>query len=136
MNRFERPAWTTATTLPAAFVRRTSPSERRVAYSYKQVAGIIAGVLIYLGARKTRRTKQVEGQLRLALEMEGDIDKAKRIDSSGTPSAVAVAVEAPLAPTDVLAVEMPPKITSASISENHSAPAPIDYTNGGCSVHT
>ncbi|KAI0723244.1 hypothetical protein C8Q76DRAFT_722203 [Earliella scabrosa] len=53
LDRFQRPAWTTATTLPAAFV-----------------AGIIAGVLIYWGGKKTRRTEQVEDRLRIALEME------------------------------------------------------------------
>ncbi|KAI0750742.1 golgi-body localization protein domain-containing protein [Daedaleopsis nitida] len=53
LDRFQRPAWTTATTLPAAFV-----------------AGIIAGVLIYWGGRKTRRTEQVKDRLRIALEME------------------------------------------------------------------
>ncbi|KAI9001071.1 hypothetical protein BD414DRAFT_574554 [Trametes punicea] len=53
MDRFERPAWTTGTTLPAAFV-----------------AGIVAGVLIYWGGRKTRRTKEVEERLRMALQME------------------------------------------------------------------
>nr|VWO95170.1 Uncharacterized protein [Ganoderma boninense] len=113
LDRFERPAWTTATTLPAAFV-----------------AGIIAGVLIYLGGRKTRRTKQVEDRLRLALEMEGDISKAKRTDSD-TPTAVGVAVETPLGPTDLLTVEMPSKITSASQSENNLAPGPIDITDAG-----
>ncbi|KAH9899930.1 hypothetical protein C8Q73DRAFT_339831 [Cubamyces lactineus] len=53
LDRFQRPAWTTGTTLPAAFV-----------------AGIVAGVLIYWGGRKTRRTKEVEERLRMALQME------------------------------------------------------------------
>ncbi|KAI0638130.1 golgi-body localization protein domain-containing protein [Trametes polyzona] len=53
LDRFQRPAWTTGTTLPAAFV-----------------AGIVAGVLIYWGGRKTRRTEQVEERLRMALKME------------------------------------------------------------------
>lgn len=53
MNRFQRPAWTTATTLPAAFV-----------------AGIVAGFLIYWGGRKTKRVKEVMERLRMALAME------------------------------------------------------------------
>lgn len=53
MDRFERPAWTTATTLPAAFV-----------------AGILAGVFIWQGGKKTRRHEQVEARLRAALAME------------------------------------------------------------------
>ncbi|KAI0677562.1 hypothetical protein C8Q78DRAFT_98113 [Trametes maxima] len=57
LDRFARPAWTTGITLPAAFV-----------------AGIIAGVLIYWGGRKTRRTQQVEERLRMALKMEHDRD--------------------------------------------------------------
>ncbi len=106
-------------------------SEPCVAYAYVQIAGIIAGVLIYLGGRKTRRTKQVEDRLRLALEMEGDIDKAKRIDSD-TLTAVGVAVEAPLGPTDLLTAEMHSKMTSTSISENNLDPMHIDYADGGC----
>ncbi|EKM59200.1 uncharacterized protein PHACADRAFT_169675 [Phanerochaete carnosa HHB-10118-sp] len=56
MDRFERPAWTTATTLPAAFV-----------------SGIVAGVLIWQGGKKTRRHEQVEQRLRAALAMEKPI---------------------------------------------------------------
>ncbi|KIP10738.1 hypothetical protein PHLGIDRAFT_22173 [Phlebiopsis gigantea 11061_1 CR5-6] len=48
-----RPAWTTATTLPAAFV-----------------AGILAGVFIWWGGKKTRRHEQVEQRLRAALAAE------------------------------------------------------------------
>ncbi|GJE84182.1 hypothetical protein PsYK624_002580 [Phanerochaete sordida] len=53
MDRFQRPAWTTATTLPAAFV-----------------CGILAGVFIWWGAKKTRRHEEVEQRLRAALAME------------------------------------------------------------------
>ncbi|EMD40777.1 hypothetical protein CERSUDRAFT_80431 [Gelatoporia subvermispora B] len=53
LNRFQRPAWTTATTLPAAFI-----------------AGILAGVFIWWGGRKTKRTEEVEERLRTALAME------------------------------------------------------------------
>jgi len=63
MNRFVRPAWTTATTLPGAFV-----------------AGIIAGFLIYWGGRKTKRVKEVTERLRMALAME-----RRRADSDVDP---------------------------------------------------
>lgn len=53
MNRFQRPAWTTATTLPLAFV-----------------AGIVAAVLIWWGGKKTKRNEEVEKRLRMALAME------------------------------------------------------------------
>ncbi|KAI0702885.1 golgi-body localization protein domain-containing protein [Cytidiella melzeri] len=53
LNRFQRPAWTTAITLPAAFV-----------------AGILAGGFIWWGGKKTRRHEQVEQRLRAALAME------------------------------------------------------------------
>lgn len=53
MNRFQRPAWTTATTLPMAFV-----------------AGIIAAVLIWWGGKKTKRNEEVEKRLRMALAMD------------------------------------------------------------------
>ncbi|KAL4241910.1 hypothetical protein ABKN59_000518 [Abortiporus biennis] len=53
LNRFRRPAWTTATTLPAAFV-----------------CGIAAGCLIWWGGKKTKRLEQVEQRLRAALAMD------------------------------------------------------------------
>jgi len=53
LNRFTRPAWTTATTLPAAFI-----------------AGILSGFFIYWGGRKTKRTKEVEERLRAVLATE------------------------------------------------------------------
>ncbi|RPD81163.1 hypothetical protein L226DRAFT_131164 [Lentinus tigrinus ALCF2SS1-7] len=65
LDRFARPAWTTGTTLPAAFV-----------------AGIIAGVLIYWGGRKTRRTEQVIERLRMALAM----DPEHRVPGEASPS--------------------------------------------------
>lgn len=52
-SRFTRPAWTTATTLPLAFV-----------------CGIMAGVFIWWGGRKTKRTEEVQKRLRMALAME------------------------------------------------------------------
>lgn len=55
MDRYQRPAWTTALELPAAFV-----------------AGILAGVFIWWGSKKTRRLKEVSERLRAALAMEGD----------------------------------------------------------------
>lgn len=53
LNRFQRPAWTTATTLPAAFL-----------------CGIFSGFYIYWGGRKTKRHEQVEERLRTALALE------------------------------------------------------------------
>ncbi|KAI0353601.1 hypothetical protein OH77DRAFT_1427291 [Trametes cingulata] len=73
LDRFQRPAWTTGTTLPAAFI-----------------AGIIAGVLIYWGGRKTRRTEQVEERLRMALKMEHERHEA----SSNVPAINVEDVEA------------------------------------------
>ncbi|KAK7695911.1 hypothetical protein QCA50_000550 [Cerrena zonata] len=66
LNRFQRPAWTTATTLPAAFI-----------------CGIAAGFYIYWGGRKTKRHEQVEERLRNALALE----RPRREPSSDTFSA-------------------------------------------------
>ncbi|KAH7914214.1 hypothetical protein BJ138DRAFT_1000597 [Hygrophoropsis aurantiaca] len=55
MNRFERPPWTTGTLIPASFL-----------------CGIISAVLIWRGGQKTRRLKEVEETLRVALAMEKD----------------------------------------------------------------
>ncbi|KAJ3488375.1 hypothetical protein NLI96_g2885 [Meripilus lineatus] len=65
LNRFERPAWTTATTLPAAFV-----------------CGILAGFYIYWGGRKTKRHEQVEQRLRAALAMEAPVDPPNSLAAS------------------------------------------------------
>ena len=53
LNRFQRPAWTTATTLPLAFL-----------------CGLGAAFYIYWGGRKTKRHEQVEERLRTALALE------------------------------------------------------------------
>ncbi|KAI0046510.1 hypothetical protein FA95DRAFT_1560062 [Auriscalpium vulgare] len=53
MNRFRRPAWTTASLIPAAFG-----------------CGIAAGVIIWKGGKQTRRTAKIEAALRRALEMD------------------------------------------------------------------
>ncbi|CAE6435294.1 unnamed protein product [Rhizoctonia solani] len=53
MNRFERPAWTTGTLIPASFL-----------------CGIAAGVLIWRGGNQTKKVKEVEQRLREALDME------------------------------------------------------------------
>ncbi|KAG1768118.1 hypothetical protein EDD22DRAFT_257356 [Suillus occidentalis] len=50
MNRFERPAWTTGSLIPASFL-----------------CGIISAVLIWRGGQLTRRTKKIENTLRTAL---------------------------------------------------------------------
>ncbi|QRV72413.1 hypothetical protein RhiJN_00427 [Ceratobasidium sp. AG-Ba] len=53
MNRFQRPAWTTGTLIPASFL-----------------CGIAAGVLIWRGGNQTKKVKEVEQRLREALDME------------------------------------------------------------------
>ncbi|CAE6451595.1 unnamed protein product [Rhizoctonia solani] len=53
MNRFERPAWTTGTLIPASFL-----------------CGIAAGVLIWRGGNQTKKVQEVEQRLREALDME------------------------------------------------------------------
>ncbi|KAG1783240.1 hypothetical protein EV702DRAFT_1060773 [Suillus placidus] len=52
MNRFERPAWTTGTLIPASFL-----------------CGIISAILIWRGGQLTRRTEKIENTLRTALAM-------------------------------------------------------------------
>jgi hypothetical protein len=53
LNRFQRPAWTTASLIPLGFI-----------------CGISSAVFIWRGGQKTKRTKKVEQILRQALEME------------------------------------------------------------------
>ncbi|CAE6540752.1 unnamed protein product [Rhizoctonia solani] len=53
LNRFQRPAWTTGTLIPASFL-----------------CGIAAGVLIWRGGNQTKKVKEVEQRLREALDME------------------------------------------------------------------
>jgi hypothetical protein len=53
MNRFQRPAWTTSILILLAFT-----------------CGIISGVLIWRGGKKTKRTERVEERLRRVLEMD------------------------------------------------------------------
>lgn len=53
MNRFERPAWTTGTLIPASFL-----------------CGIISAILIWRGGQLTRRTEKIENTLRTALAMD------------------------------------------------------------------
>lgn len=53
MNRFERPAWTTGTLIPASFL-----------------CGIISAILIWRGGKLTRRTEKIENTLRTALAMD------------------------------------------------------------------
>jgi hypothetical protein len=61
---FERPAWSTGILIPASFL-----------------CGIIAAVFIWRGGQKTKRTKQVEERLRLALSM----DQNDHVDSETSP---------------------------------------------------
>ncbi|KZT74331.1 hypothetical protein DAEQUDRAFT_660489 [Daedalea quercina L-15889] len=74
LNRFTRPAWTTAITLPGAFV-----------------AGIVAGVLIWWGGRKTKRVKEVTDRLMLILAMEPNAPSAT---DPGGPSAIVLSEKA------------------------------------------
>lgn len=50
---FQRPAWSTGTLIPASFL-----------------CGILAAIFIWRGGQKTKRTKEVERRLRIALAME------------------------------------------------------------------
>jgi hypothetical protein len=51
MNRFQRPAWTTGSLIPASFL-----------------CGIASAVFIWRGGQKTKRTKEVSERLRAALD--------------------------------------------------------------------
>jgi len=62
MDRFQRPAWTTGVLLPLAFA-----------------CGILSGVFIWRGGKKTKRTERVEERLRRALEMD-DLDHGNQPD--------------------------------------------------------
>lgn len=53
LNRFTRPAWTTGSLIPASFL-----------------CGIGAAIFIWRGGAKTKKTEQVEGRLREALQLE------------------------------------------------------------------
>jgi hypothetical protein len=53
MNRFQRPAWTTSILILLAFS-----------------CGIISGILIWRGGKRTKRTERVEERLRRVLEMD------------------------------------------------------------------
>ncbi|KAG9039627.1 hypothetical protein FRB95_009208 [Tulasnella sp. JGI-2019a] len=53
MNRFQRPAWTTGCLIPASFM-----------------CALVAAYFIFRGNNKTKKTNEVEGKLREALEME------------------------------------------------------------------
>jgi hypothetical protein len=52
-DRFQRPAWTTGSLIPASFL-----------------CGIISAVLIWRGGKLTRRTEKIENTLRTALAMD------------------------------------------------------------------
>lgn len=52
-KRFQRPAWTTGTLIPASFL-----------------CGIFAAVFIWRGGQKTKRVGEVEERLRAALDAE------------------------------------------------------------------
>lgn len=98
-RRFARPAWTTGTTLPAAFVSRHASAslvialfpDAHVRHISPQLAGIAAGVLIYWGGKQTRRTELVEDRLRTALEMEHE--QKRTVDGDGASITVEEADE-------------------------------------------
>lgn len=52
-DRFQRPAWTTGSLIPASFL-----------------CGIISAILIWRGGKLTRRTEKIENTLRTALAMD------------------------------------------------------------------
>lgn len=54
-DSFQRPPWSTGILIPASFL-----------------CGIIAAIFIWRGGQKTKRTKEVEERLRLALAMDQD----------------------------------------------------------------
>ncbi|TBU45037.1 golgi-body localization protein domain-containing protein [Dichomitus squalens] len=113
LDRFQRPAWTTGTTLPLSFL-----------------AGIAAGVLIYWGGRKTRRTQQVEDRLRLALDMETDA-KSHREERSGSASLSATEEGVQQPPRALEGAQTSSKVASPAASETNLAPAAVDYAAGG-----
>ncbi|KAL5508277.1 hypothetical protein ACEPAH_5896 [Sanghuangporus vaninii] len=64
LDRFDRPAWSTGLLIPAAFL-----------------CGIAAAVLIWRGGAKTKRTKEIEEKLRLALRIELNPDRFKAVEA-------------------------------------------------------
>jgi len=64
LNRFERPAWTTATLITFSFL-----------------CGIFAGVFTWRGGAKTKRVKEVEKRLRDALDEADDKEPRDILDS-------------------------------------------------------
>jgi hypothetical protein len=87
MNRFQRPAWTTGTLIPASFL-----------------CGIFSAVFIWRGGQKTKRKQKVEEILRQALEM----DDSHRAAGSGTDSSVGKSkeIEKAIAPQIVVDEEV------------------------------
>jgi hypothetical protein len=67
-DRFERPAWTTGSLIPASFL-----------------CGIISAVLIWRGGQLTRRTKQIENTLRTALAVD-KCDGLLHVPTGNTPT--------------------------------------------------
>ena len=61
--RFQRPAWSTGTLIPASFL-----------------CGIASAVFIWRGGQKTKRTKEVEERLRLALKIEKNPEEFRIVD--------------------------------------------------------
>lgn len=107
LDRIQRPAWTTALTLPAAFV-----------------AGILAGCFIWWGSKKSRRQKEVEERLRAALAM--DTAKTPASTSAATSSTLHVPEvgKSPMAGSSALAI---PEMTMSGKSP-FSDPGTADTT--------
>jgi len=58
LNRFQRPAWSTGTLIPASFL-----------------CGITAGVLIWRGGENSKRVEKVRSRLRAALAEKHPLDR-------------------------------------------------------------
>ena len=76
LNRFERPAWSTGILIPASFL-----------------CGIASAVFIWRGGQKTKRTKEVEERLRLALKIEQYPEQFRTLETRDNN--VAAATQAP-----------------------------------------
>lgn len=71
LDRYHRPAWSTGILIPASFL-----------------CGIFAAVFVWRGGQKTKKTQEVEGRLREALEKRGLIGKdvSQNTDEISSPT--------------------------------------------------
>jgi len=70
LNRFERPAWSTGTLIPASFL-----------------CGIFSAILIWRGGERTKRVEEVRERLRAALATQSPINNELRHASDSATSA-------------------------------------------------